>query len=148
MTAAPPKIPRASPANPASSGLRFAALVLGALAVIIGTLVFFFNPATHGFYPVCQFHRLTGLNCPGCGMTRALYALLHGDLPTALRDNALLVLALPALLARGLWLAAKKSRGHPAADFFPGRTLWVLLIIALVFTLLRNLPAFAFLSPA
>jgi len=99
-------------------------------------------------YPVCQFHRLTGLNCPGCGMTRALYALLHGDLPTAFRDNALLVLAIPAALVRGLWLAAQKSRGRPAVNFLPGKYFWLLLLIALAFTILRNLPAFAFLSPA
>jgi|SRR5450756_1326302 len=155
MTAAPPKISRSGsstptgPANPVGcSGLRFALILLGLIALVIAALVFFFNPATYSFYPICQFHRLTGLNCPGCGMTRALYVLLHGDLATALRDNALFVLALPVLLARGLWLARKKSQGCPAAKFFPGRTLWVLLIIALAFTILRNLPAFAFLSPA
>ena len=57
----------------------FAGVVLGATAIGVGAMVFFFNPSTHGFYPVCLFHSLTGLNCPGCGMTRALYALLHGN---------------------------------------------------------------------
>ena len=149
MTAAPPKISRPGPANSVGcSGSRLTIILLSAIALVLAALVFFLNPATHGFYPVCQFHRLTGLNCPGCGMTRALYALLHGDLATALRDNALLVLGLPVLLARGLWLAVKRSRGQAATDFFPARSLWVLLFIALLFTILRNLPAFAFLSPA
>jgi hypothetical protein len=152
MTAAPPKIPPANPGHPAgsagSSSFRLALILLAVIALVLAALVYFFNPATHGFFPVCQFHRLTGLNCPGCGMTRGLYALLHGDLITALHDNALLVLALPAALARGLWLAVKKSRGQPVASFLPGKYLWVLLFIALAFTVLRNLPAFAFLSPA
>lgn len=149
MAAVPPKISRPGPAGPVDgSGSRLVAILLGVFAVVIGALVFFFNPSTHGFYPVCQFHRLTGLNCPGCGMTRALYALLHGDLPTALRDNALFVLALPAALARALWLAAKKSRGQAVPGFLPGKYLTILLFIALAFTILRNLPAFAFLSPA
>ena len=57
----------------------FAAIVLGATALGAGAVVFFFNPSTHGFYPVCLFHKLTGWNCPGCGGTRAAYALLHGQ---------------------------------------------------------------------
>ncbi|HEV2692107.1 MAG TPA: DUF2752 domain-containing protein [Verrucomicrobiae bacterium] len=152
MIPAPPKITPANSAgsvNPAGcSSFRLAIILLAVIAAVIGTFVFFFNPTTHNFYPVCQFHRLTGLNCPGCGMTRALYALLHGDFSTALRDNALLVLAIPALIARAFWLALRKSQGHAATKFFPEHSLWVLLAIALIFGVLRNLPAFAFLSPA
>src|SRR5277367_6162795 len=109
MNAAPPKITRANP------GFRLAALILCALAAGVATLVFFFNPATHHFYPVCQFHRLTGLNCPGCGMTRALYALLHGDFITALHDNALFVAGLIIVPVRGLWLAVNKPKDRPVA---------------------------------
>lgn len=29
--------------------------------------------------PTCLFHRLTGLYCPGCGGTRALYLFLRGQ---------------------------------------------------------------------
>ncbi len=70
-------------------------------AIGVGAVVFFFDPRTHGFYPVCLFHALTGLNCPGCGMTRALYALLHGNLRLALKDNALFVVTLAVLAGLG-----------------------------------------------
>jgi Protein of unknown function (DUF2752) len=143
MNAAPPKISNATSANN-----LFAAIVLGAVALGIAAIIFFFNPTTHGFYPVCQFHKLTGLNCPGCGATRALYALLHGNFLTALRDNALFVSGIFWLVLRGTWFAAKKFRGQPTADFFPTKLLWPLLFITFVFTVLRNLPAFSFLSPA
>jgi hypothetical protein len=142
MNAAPPKIPRVSSANN-----WFAGIILGAVAVAISAMVFFFNPTTHAFYPVCRFHQLTGLNCPGCGSTRALYALLHGNFSNVLRDNALFVLGIFALALRGIWFAAKKFRGQPTVNFFPAKLLWPLLFIALVFTVLRNLPAFSFLSP-
>lgn len=137
MNSVPPKIS----ARPASA--RLTAIILAAAALVGAATVFFFNPATHQFYPVCTFHALTGLNCPGCGMTRAAHALLHGNLALALHDNALLVLALAGLAVRGVWLAVRQRGG----EFFPVKFLWPLLGAALVFAVLRNLPAFAFLSP-
>jgi len=125
----------------------FAVILLGATAIGGGAVVFFFNPSAHGFYPICLFHKLTGWNCPGCGGTRSLYALLHGNFALALKDNALFVLLLPAVVLRGAWFNAKKILRRPAGQFFPAKFLWVLLAIAVVFTVLRNLPAFAFLSP-
>jgi len=132
---------------PAFSAAGLAGIVLTATVLGVAAVVYFFNPNQHGFYPVCQFHRLTGLNCPGCGMTRAFYALLHGNFPAALRDNALFVFALVALAIRGAVFGVKKFCGQAAGEFFPAKFLWPLLVVALVFTVLRNLPAFAFLSP-
>ena len=39
----------------------------------------------------CAFHATTGLPCPGCGSTRAVLALLHGQPLTAFRFNPLIV---------------------------------------------------------
>jgi hypothetical protein len=47
--------------------------------------------------PVCVFKALLGTECFGCGMTRALSALLHGDIASALAYNRLVLFALPAL---------------------------------------------------
>jgi len=137
----PPKI-AASPSLAFFAGAVLAATVLGS-----GAVLFFFNPSTHGFYPVCVFHKLTGLNCPGCGGTRAAYQLLHGHLLNALRDNALFILTLVALMGRGLWFMARKVRHQPATLSVPPKALWALLVIAIAFSVLRNLPAFSFLSP-
>ena len=125
----------------------FAVVVLMAAVLGSGAVLFFFDPAKHGFYPVCLFHSLTGLNCPGCGATRAAYQLLHGHLLRALHNNALFVLMLAGLAARSAWLVMQKIRNRPAAFVAPPKALWAFLVIALVFTTLRNLPAFAWLSP-
>ena len=138
MNSVPPKI--------SSVNQRLAAVAVVAVAGIAAT-VYCFNPSVHHFYPVCLFHQLTGLNCPGCGGTRALYALLHGDLITALHDNALLVTGLALTAARGAWFARNRRRGRPNGRFFPPRLLLPLLVLLGVFGVLRNLPAFAFLSP-
>jgi hypothetical protein len=141
MNSAPPKIQ----ASPVAGWLVWGGL--SAAAIALAVLVYFFNPATHQFYPACQFHRLTGLNCPGCGMTRAVYALLHGEFLAALRDNALLVGVGCLAAVRAGWLAFAKIRGRPAGKILPEKWLWLLLAATLLFGLLRNLPAFAFLSP-
>src|ERR1035441_6113121 len=138
---APPKI-AASP-----SLAFFTVVVLLVAALGSGAVLFFFDPAKHGFYPICLFHLLTGWNCPGCGATRAAYQLLHGHGLRALQDNALFILTLAALAAQGAWLVMRKIRNQPVVFAVSPKMLWALLVIALVFTGLRNLPAFAWLSP-
>jgi hypothetical protein len=111
------------------------------------TVLFWFNPAEWRFFPPCMFHQLTGLNCPGCGLTRALHELLRGHLAAAFRDHALLVLSLPWLgwlAVRYIWL---RRRGRPARVTVRPGWLWVLVAVVVTFTVLRNLPAFAWLSP-
>ena len=139
MNSVPPKI--------SSSGTRPAAIILSGAVVLVSAAVFFFNPATTQYYPVCQFHRLTGLNCPGCGMTRACYALLHGDVLSALRDNVLVIGLFVFAGLRAGWFTFNQFRGRRNGEFFPAKLLWSLLVLALLFAVLRNLPAFAFLSP-
>jgi hypothetical protein len=120
--------------------------LVGALAVVL--VLFFLNPETAGVYPVCLFHRLTGLDCPSCGSLRALHALLHGHWASALRDNLMLVVSLPLLAWVGSRLISRKLRGGPAPAIRPA-WLWLWLCAWLAFGVLRNLPipALALLRP-
>ena len=138
-------VPQKNPA-PLAPGI-FAVAVLGATAIGVGAMVYLFNPATHNFYPVCLFHAWTGLNCPGCGMTRSLYALLHGNLRLALKDNALFVLSLAILAVWGAQFTMRQIRGQPATFNISPYFLWLFLVVALVFAVVRNLPGFEWLSP-
>lgn len=100
-----------------------------------------FDPRLTPWFPRCVFHELTGCLCPGCGATRALHALLHADLAGALRDNALLVLALPALLV----LVGSETLLPPVRrPFVPARAIWTLLAVIVTFTLARNVPLYPF----
>jgi len=110
-------------------------------------VVFFFDPAQYGFYPICLFHSLTGWNCPGCGATRAVFQLLHGHLQQAFRDNALVIAGLAAVPIGVLWHLIQRKRGRPGAGQPPIWVWWTLLALVLVFTVLRNVPAFGWLSP-
>jgi Protein of unknown function (DUF2752) len=139
----PPKIKAAMP----FSLTFFTVVVLGLMALGTGTVIFFFNPSSYALFPPCLFHALTGLYCPGCGGTRAVYQLLHGHVLLALKDNALFVLALVALAVWGARFVMQKLRSQPATLKVSAKMFWAVLAVAFVFTVLRNLPAFSWLSP-
>ena len=40
--------------------------------------------------PKCYFHKVTGGYCPACGNTRSVIALLHGNVLSAVKYNALI----------------------------------------------------------
>jgi Protein of unknown function (DUF2752) len=145
MAAHPGVPPRIQQRRPALT--VFAAVTVVFVAISGAAVLFFFDPTKHGFYPVCQFHLMTGLFCPGCGATRASFQLLHGNILAALHDNALFVLTLPVLAARSLWVWNRQRRRQPVRFVIPPVALWVFLVVALVFVVLRNLPAFSFLAP-
>jgi hypothetical protein len=69
-----------------------APLVAASLAVL-----YYADPSTSAFYPACPLRAMTGLLCPGCGTTRALHALLHGQFATAFRFNPMLFITAAAL---------------------------------------------------
>lgn len=52
-----------------------------------------------GFGIPCPFHLITGLNCPGCGVTRMAVSLLKLDFAAAFNENAGLFCLLPFILA-------------------------------------------------
>ncbi len=88
----------------------------------------------------CPIHAVTGLECPGCGITRMLIGLSRGDWAAARAANAglfylspLLVLVLGRVLWR--WLTGRK------ADT-PGTciVIWALVIYLVVWGIFRNLP--------
>ncbi len=89
------------PATAALIGQRLRAPALvAAAAVLVCAGVWLCDPTTPGgLLPVCPTKSMFGLDCPGCGSLRMLYAVLHGDLRAAVRYNALtlaaLVLAVP-----------------------------------------------------
>lgn len=120
------------------------AVILVAVAVVVVAVV---SPEEPGHYPLCPFRQLTGLACPGCGGLRAVHALVHGDVATAVHRNALLVVLLPfAVIAWVRWTRSRRRGG--TAIWYPSVAVSrALLASFVVFGVLRNLPLFAFLAP-
>lgn len=56
--------------------------------------------------PACSLRTLTGVPCVGCGGTRAMKALVHGDYVAAVSFNPLAMLGVFAVLVWFVWTAA------------------------------------------
>ena len=101
---------------------------------------------TASWLPGCLFHRITGLDCAGCGMTRAAHAALHGRWSEAFRYNPLGMILLPAaMVGIGLeligWLCGKPL---PLRFRIGGRWAWGVAGVLIAFWVLRNIPAWPF----
>jgi Protein of unknown function (DUF2752) len=119
-------------------------IFLGAVMLLgagVAALLFFFNPAEHGFFPRCYFRAFTGWDCPGCGGLRAAHQLLHGEVRAAFTLNPLLVLALPLLgyFAVRFLLARFLGRQLPQ-PFRSGHWIWVAAVVVVAFGVARNFP--------
>lgn len=100
-----------------------------ASCMIIGGAVFFYRhePSTMIWYPQCVTYMTTGLLCPGCGITRAAYYAIHGDIMRSIQCNGLIYFSF-------LWLII--------TIFSKKYTLGLAVIyatIVVVYTVLRNL---------
>ncbi|MFC7550802.1 DUF2752 domain-containing protein [Plantactinospora sp. GCM10030261] len=91
--------------------------------------------------PTCLLKLTTGLDCPGCGGTRAMWYLLHGDLPAAARHHLVWVFVLPFLIYLYVAWAVERVWGRqlPKLRITP-RALGFGLAAWAVFTVARNLP--------
>ena len=122
------------------SRIRQHAAAHATLAATLSLAVLFALHPWPTWLPACPIHAMTGLLCPGCGATRALAALLHADLPTALRLNPLAVAALPLLLLYGLAAYRRALRASPFAwPRLPPLAIHAALAATLLFTIARNL---------
>ena len=100
-----------------------------------------------GLPSLCSFHQVTGLPCPGCGLTRAVVCCAHGLWSEALFFHPLgplafaIIIGLPAVsIVNILWpgrLAAPSSRVMNSA----GWTVALLLLIVWLARMAGALPS-------
>ena len=118
---------------------RRAVRSLTARIVLLGLAYALFIQCT-GLGIPCVFRLVTGYRCPGCGMTHAAMALIHGQPKTAFRENPLSLSVVPLLLLYGAYRAEVYIR-TARTDFRKWEIVFlgVLWVVVLLFWLLRNL---------
>lgn len=85
--------------------------------------------------PVCPTALFFGIPCPGCGLTRATRALLHGHVHEALALHPLVFVLAPLFFGAMAKVLFDFVRG-PAPDVPPGASFWTTRAVTVVASLL------------
>ena len=128
---------------------RILILGIGTL-VILGSLYFFLFLLPSNLQIPCVFYELTGLFCPGCGMSRALISLMRLDIRGAFSNNLLMLIILPCFIIYiPLFISnfIKTGKTLGLEKVFPKKMLYLFLIIVIVFGIMRNFEIFEILQP-
>ncbi len=114
--------------------------ILGLLFLAVALYYFFLNPYQQtDFFMSCPFYKITGYQCPGCGSQRAFHELLHFHFFEAFKQNALFVLGIPYVLLIFYANFNKEKHQKLRQVLLGNKTLLILLIVAILFGVLRNL---------
>jgi len=148
-----PSIRPAAPADDPLSGIFLRLLALGlrpATSLPVGLLIAACIPVAWvtGGPQLCPFKLILGLPCPGCGMTRSVVTLLHGDLAASLHFHPLglplvLFLAGLALIDGWAWWRSSRPGQHPCPpSWLPERVMltptpWVVIGVLSLVWLIR-----------
>lgn len=94
----------------------------------------------------CFINELTGLYCPGCGISRMLISLAKFEFYQAFRFNPLLFILLPIV---GIVVLIQFVYYYKNKKFFKiNNAIYItLLVVIVLFGILRNIPAFSYLIP-
>ena len=128
---------------------RLAITLAAAFFAAAALLYLYFTGEGKGAGIPCVFYQTTGFYCSGCGASRALRSILHLDFYQALRYNAIFTISFPLLAVYFSALAISFIRfgKDEISRKISMKPVWVLIALAVVYGILRNIPAFAFLAP-
>ncbi len=124
-----------------SQGDRLRKLILGYGALLLAGIGYAVFCRVTGWGIPCVFFLLTGLQCPGCGISRMCLCLLQGDLVGAWDSNPVILCMLPV----GAAMAVDYSLGYIRLGTWRPRpwvsvVTWILIAVLLIFGVLRNIP--------
>ena len=127
---------------------RRTGVILVWLIIVAGSVcLFVLEPGKSTLLPVCPFRLLTGFTCPGCGSTRGMHQLLHGNFAAAFEFNPLLLLALPFLVFALLRYSYQVLSGQPIRhNPLAPKYIYTIFGVVLFFWIFRNTPLYPFVS--
>ena len=116
-------------------------LIIMAGALLVLTLSWIYAPWAAMGPVLCPLRSLTGLSCPGCGLTRSFCAAAHGDFTASLDFHPLgpvLFLATLAVIPLLLFEVIRKRRIESVHQtLFSSRGAWVGASVLVAIQLIR-----------
>lgn len=111
-----------------------------AIGLGIGIAYYLFVTLTGWAIP-CPLYAITGLYCPGCGITRMFISLLSLEFAQAFHNNAVVcVLLLPAIGFSIMKAIQYVKTGQVTYKRWEGVLVFLALLLTLGFGVIRNLP--------
>ena len=130
-----------TPADSSHAANLTRAVAIVALVALSAAILMVFPPTRFSFYPKCPIYSWLHLQCPGCGATRALAAVLRAHFVEALHFNALVTLMFPTA---AIYFGISIRRVFHSETFRwpepPASAVYSALVLATIFTVVRNLP--------
>ena len=115
-----------------------------AIVLFLLFLLYYFLNQRYSFSIPCLFHEITGLYCPGCGITRLLFSLLQLDFLNAFKSNPLIFVLIVLYIGYLLLKIVLKITKNKEITI-PNYVYYILLVIVILFGVVRNIPGFEFL---
>ena len=120
---------------------RLKKVLLIYLVLLIIFIAYYILNKTTGFYIPCIFHEITGLDCPGCGITRCLFDLVNLRIKDAFLVNPLVFIYLPFIIVyflykSYLYIYNKKDK---ILVKIPNYVMYIILVITIIYGVLRNI---------
>ncbi|WP_317038930.1 DUF2752 domain-containing protein [Prevotella intermedia] len=111
------------------------------LGSILLAIYYLYDPIRSIWLPKCPFKLVTGLQCPGCGLQRALHALLQGRFLDAIHYNYFFVFAGPYIFLFGVraLLPQGELKNEVTKIIEDRRLIWLYIIFFFVWLVVRNI---------
>lgn len=104
---------------------------------------FYYLLLIYGVHIPCIFRTITGLKCPGCGISRMLLGLFEGSIEKAWYFNCFVLALMPFGGLYGVYKVGKYIKtGSKDTNWVEEMLLIILAMLALVFMIIRNLNIF------
>ena len=112
----------------------FMAVFLLALVILYLLCGIFFD-----FFIPCPFRTITGLRCPGCGLSHAAVSLARLDIRGAFRENALFIPIYSYILFAAAREFIPSENKDPRVEVIGRRIDFVFFIVIILWWILRNI---------
>ena len=109
------------------------------IILIIG-LAYLIWLKTTGIMIPCLFRRITGLYCPGCGITHIFISLSNFDIKGAFAANPVMFILIPFLLLTFIDYIVKYIKyGRAQISRIGNIIIWISIVCLTLFSIIRNI---------